>query len=110
MINKLNKFNINKPNFNPALLRLPFMVGFGVISYIIIWPLLAISVIQFGFHLFEGIPNARLVILSNQLIVYLLQIFDYLSYKTDQKPFPFSSLPSKNSIKTKTKKKAKIKT
>ena len=110
MINKLNKFNINKPNFNPALLRLPFMAGFGIVAYIIIWPLLALSVIQFGFHLFEGIPNARLVSLSNQFIAYLLQIFDYLSYKTDQKPFPFSSLPSKNNIKIKAKKTTKIKT
>ena len=110
MINKLKKFNINKPNFNPALLRLPYMTAFGVIAYILIWPLLALSVIQFGFHLFEGIPNARLVSLSNQFIAYLLQIFDYLCYKTDQKPFPFSSMPPKNNIKIKAKKKAKIKT
>ena len=106
MINKLKKFNINKPNFNPALLRLPYMTAFGVIAYILIWPLLALSVIQFGFHLFEGIPNTRLVSLSNQVIVYLLQIFDYISYKTDQKPFPFSPLPlkSKNQTKAKVKK------
>ena len=97
MINKLKKFNISKPNFNPALLRLPYMIAFGVIAYIFIWPLLALSVIQFGFQLFEGIPNARLVSLANQIIAYLLQIFDYISYKTDQKPFPFSSLPSKRS-------------
>ena len=105
MINKLNRFNISKPNFNPALLRLPYMAAFGVIAYILIWPLLALSVIQFGFHLFEGIPNARLVSLSNQLISYILQIFDYISYKTDQKPFPFSSLP----IKANNKKKVKAK-
>jgi len=101
MINKLNRFNISKPNFNPALLRLPYMAAFGVIAYILIWPLLALSVIQFGFHLFEGIPNARLVSLSNQLISYILQIFDYISYKTDQKPFPFSSLPVKSNNKRK---------
>ena len=82
MINKLNRFNISKPNFNPALLRLPYMAAFGVIAYILIWPLLALSVIQFGFHLFEGIPNARLVSLSNQLILYILQIFDYISCKS----------------------------
>ena len=103
MIHKLNRFNISKPNFNPALLRLPYMAAFGVIAYILIWPLLALSVIQFGFHLFEGIPNARLVSLSNQLISYILQIFDYISYKTDQKPFPFSSLPLKSTNKKKVK-------
>ena len=84
------------------------MVAFGVIAYILIWPILALSVIQFGFQLFEGIPNARLVNLSNQIVAYLLQIFDYISYKTDQKPFPFSSLPLKNN-KTKTKTKTKSK-
>ena len=106
MINNLKKFNINKSNLNPALLRLPYMVAFGVVSYILIWPLLALSVIQFGFQLFEGIPNARLVNLSNQLIIYIIQIFDYISYKTDQKPYPFSSLPikSKNKVKVKSKK------
>ena len=103
MISKLKKFNISKPNFNPALLRLPYMITFGIISYILIWPLLALSVIQFGFQLFEGIPNARLVNLSNQIITYLVQIFDYISYKTDQKPYPFSSLPAKTNSKKKLK-------
>ena len=105
MIKKLKKFNSSKPNFNPALLRLPYMVAFGVIAYILIWPILALSVIQFGFQLFEGIPNARLVSLSNQIVAYLLQIFNYISYKTDQKPYPFSSLPLKTKTKTKTKSK-----
>ena len=109
MINKLNKFNISKPNFNPALLRLPYMIVFGIVAYVLIWPLLALSVIQFGFQLFEGIPNARLVNLSNQIIKYLIQIFDYISYKTDQKPFPFSSLPVNTKIKAKTKAKTKAK-
>ena len=31
------------------------MIAFGIIAYILIWPLLALSVVQFGFHLFEGI-------------------------------------------------------
>ena len=78
MISNLKKFNINKPNFNPALLRLLFMIAFGIVAYILIWPLLALSVIQFGFQLIEGIPNARLVSLSNQIILYILQIFDFI--------------------------------
>jgi len=103
MISNLKKFNINKPNFNPALLRLLYMVAFGVVAYILIWPLLALSVIQFGFQLIEGIPNARLVSLSNQIILYILQIFEYITYQTDQKPYPFSSLPVKTEKKTKSK-------
>ena len=105
MISNLKKFNIDKPNFNPALSRLLFMVAFGIVAYILIWPLLALSVIQFGFQLIEGIPNARLVSLSNQIILYILQIFDYISYQTDQKPYPFSSLTTKTEKKSKTKSK-----
>ena len=106
MINKNKIFSLNKPNYNPALIRLPYMLAFGILLYILIWPLLALSVIQFGFHLIEGIPNSRLVSLSSKLIAYIMQIFDYISYKSDQKPFPFSSLPpsNKNVKKTKTKK------
>ena len=66
---------------------------------------MALSVIQFGFQLFEGIPNARLVSLSNQIIVYITQIFDYITYQTDQKPYPYSSLPTKAEKKTKAKSK-----
>ena len=105
MISNLKKFNINKPSFNPALIRLLYMVAFGIVAYILIWPLLALSVIQFGFQLFEGIPNARLVNLSNQIITYIVQIFEYITYQTDQKPYPYSSLPVKLDKKTKNKSK-----
>ena len=105
MINKTKKFSLSKPDYNPALIRLPYMIAFGIVAYILIWPLLALSVIQFGFHLFEGIPNSRLVNLSSKIITYLSQIFDYVSYKSDQKPLPFSSLPANNMPKkSKTKK------
>ncbi len=100
MINKTKKFSLKKPDYNPALIRLPYMIAFGIVAYILIWPLLALSVIQFGFHLFEGIPNSRLVSLSSRIITYLSQIFDYISYKSDQIPFPFSSLPT-NKVATK---------
>ena len=105
MINKTKKFFLNNPDYNPALLRLPYMIAFGIIAYILIWPLLALSVVQFGFHLFEGIPNSRLVTLSSKIISYLSQILDYISYKSDIKPYPFSSLPSNTtSRKTRSKK------
>tara|TARA_B100000686_G_scaffold104414_1_gene111681 strand:+ start:47677 stop:48024 length:348 start_codon:yes stop_codon:yes gene_type:complete len=104
MINKDKIFSINKPNYNPALLRLPYMLAFGILAYILIWPLLALSVIQFGFHLFEGIPNSRLINLSSKITSYLLQIFEYISYKSDQKPYPFSSLPPNNIKKNRSKK------
>ena len=89
MINKTKKFSLHNPDYNPALLRLPYMIAFGVVAYILIWPLLALSVIQFGFHLFEGIPNSRLVSLSSKIITYLSQILIIFHIKVILNHIPF---------------------
>ena len=93
-------------DFNPALIRLLFMLGYGFLAYLLIWPILALAVIQFGFHLIEGIPNARLANLNWRIISYLTQILDYICYRSEQKPFPFNSLPIESQVKNKNKKKA----
>ena len=94
-------------DFNPALLRLLFMLGYGFLAYFLIWPILALAVIQFGFHLIEGIPNARLANLNWRIISYLTQILDFICYRSEQKPFPFNGLPIESQVKNKKKKKAK---
>ena len=93
-------------DFNPALIRLLFMLGYGFLAYLLIWPILALAVIQFGIHLIEGIPNARLANLNWRIISYLTQILDYICYRSEQKPFPFNSLPIESQVKNKKKKKA----
>ncbi len=93
-------------DFNPALIRLLFMLGYGFLAYLLIWPILALAVIQFGFHLIEGIPNARLANLNWRIISYLIQILDFICYRSEQKPFPFNSLPIESQVKNKKKKKA----
>ncbi len=93
-------------DFNPALIRLLFMLGDGFLAYLLIWPILALAVIQFGFHLIEGIPNARLANLNWRIISYLIQILDFICYRSEQKPFPFNSLPIESQVKNKKKKKA----
>lgn len=93
-------------DFNPALIRLLFMLGYGFLAYLLIWPILALAVIQFGFHLIEGIPNARLANLNWRIISYLTQILDFICYRSEQKPFPFNSLPIESQVKNKKKKKA----
>ena len=93
-------------NLNPALVRLLFMLGFGVLAYILIWPILAMAVVQFGFHLIEGIPNARLANLNWRMISYLSQILDFICYRVEQKPFPFNTLPADSPIKKKKKTKS----
>lgn len=92
-------------DFNPALIRLLFMLGYGFLAYLLIWPILALAVIQFGFHLIEGIPNARLANLNWRIISYLIQILDFICYRSEQKPFPFNTLPVESQVKNKKKKK-----
>ena len=101
----LGILGIKGTDFNPALIRLMFMLGFGFLAYILIWPILATAVIQFGFHLIEGIPNARLASLNWRMISYLTQILDFICYRSEQKPFPFNPLPIETERKNKKKNK-----
>jgi len=101
--NNEENLKIKSTNLNPAILRLLFMLGFGFLAYLLIWPILAIAVIQFGFHLIDGIPNARLANLNWRMISYLIQILDFLCYRSEQKPFPFNALPIEPEVKNKKK-------
>jgi hypothetical protein len=45
--------------------------------------------LQFLFHLIAGSPNNQIINITNWLIDFLKESFEYLTYKTEQKPFPF---------------------
>ena len=73
-------------------LRLFFMVIYVAIVNAIVLPLIIfIVVIQFLFHLFAGRHSAQLEKVSDWLINFLGECLIYLTYKTEQRPFPFNS-------------------
>jgi len=73
-------------------LRLFFMVIYVAIVLYIVWPLiLLIAIIQFLFHLFAGRHSSQLEKVSDWLINFLGECLIYLTYKTEQRPFPFNS-------------------
>lgn len=73
-------------------LRLFFMVIYVAIVNAIVLPLIIfIVVIQFLFHLFAGGHSAQLEKVSDWLINFLGECLIYLTYKTEQRPFPFNS-------------------
>ncbi len=49
----------------------------------------AVVVLQFFWTLFTGQPNVRLAELGQSLATYTYQIICYLTFNTEQRPFPF---------------------
>ncbi|MDH2916036.1 MAG: DUF4389 domain-containing protein [Gallionella sp.] len=53
-----------------------------------------VVVIQFVVMLLNGTPNPRLVSFGRSLGNYLRQIVNYLTFATEEVPFPFSEWPT----------------
>jgi hypothetical protein len=70
-------------------LRLIFIIGFFVlygISRVIVF---AVVVLQFLWVLFSGETNSKLGGLGQSLATYTYQIVLYVTFNSDEKPFPF---------------------
>lgn len=74
-------------------LRLLWMVAFSFVYYIAIGILWLIVVTQFLFSLFTNSPNENILKLSNGFRNFMVQILDFITYQSDEKPFPFSDFP-----------------
>ena len=86
-MNEIKKEEFLKPG---KWIRLLFMVVYSLIIEIIALPLILILIfLQFLFHLIAGSPNNQIKNITNWLIDFLTESFEYLTYKTEQKPFPF---------------------
>lgn len=74
-------------------LRLVFMLLFAAIlqiASIIMW---ALVLLQFLFSLVTGQDNTNLRQFGHSLSTYIFQILKFLTYASDEKPFPFSDWP-----------------
>ena len=75
-------------------LRLVFMLLFGVIFGATRLILVTVVAIQFLWVLFSGKRNQQLLSFANQLATFIYQIYRYLSFNTETRPFPFGEFPS----------------
>lgn len=57
----------------------------------------AIAILQFILVLFTDQPNSRMSEFGEHLSRYIEQIFKYLSYNTEERPYPFAPWPGKTS-------------
>lgn len=69
------------------------LLFFAVAYYFIILLVAAIALFQFGSVLFTGQLNVWLLDFGRSLSLYSQQIVSFLTYNSEQKPFPFSKWP-----------------
>ncbi|HKJ87622.1 MAG TPA: DUF4389 domain-containing protein [Gammaproteobacteria bacterium] len=72
-----------------GLYMLLFVLIFNLVE-LVLW---AMAGIQFLFHLFTGTPNERLRDFGGRLGTYLREITAFLTYSSEDKPFPFAPWP-----------------
>lgn len=81
-------------NFGQVWVRGITMLMFILFFYYVgIYLVLAVVVIQFGSVLGTGKLNEQLLQFGRSLSIYVYDVMSYLTYNTDEKPFPFSDWP-----------------
>lgn len=74
-------------------MRLLFMVLFAVmlqVAFLVMWALVAV---QFLWALITGSDNDKLRRFGESLATYIFEALRFLTYNTEQKPFPFADWP-----------------
>ena len=74
-------------------IRLLFMILFVALWAISRILVLAVVVLQFFWVLLTGQTNHRLLELGASLATYSYEIVSYLTYNTEEQPFPFADWP-----------------
>ena len=69
------------------------MILFGIVGYAVLLFVFFLAVVQFILVVINGAKNENLCRLASRINSYLTQILDFLSFTTDNVPFPFSPLP-----------------
>jgi Domain of unknown function (DUF4389) len=82
----------------PESRRPVWVRGFYMLLMLVVWQvaeavLLGVAIIQFIFALLGG-PNERLTAFGGSLAQYLRQVAAFITYATDEMPFPFSDWPA----------------
>ena len=74
-------------------LRFVYLVICGAAFYLTTLLLFAMAVLQFLAKLFSGAPFGRLTAFGTNLATYQEQLSRYLTFATDEIPFPFAAFP-----------------
>jgi hypothetical protein len=84
-------------NKRTVLMRGLYMLLMGFAFQVCGTVLCVVAVIQFVVLLLNGAPNARLASFGRSMGSYLRQIVHFLTFATEELPFPFSDWPASES-------------
>ena len=84
---------VNNLKSESRWLRLLFMAFYLVAGYFAGLLVFIVALVQTVVGFVSGEPNARLLVFSKSLNLYLFQILEFLTYNAETKPFPFSDWP-----------------
>ncbi len=74
-------------------MRVVYMILFAVIFNIVEFVIAVVAVVQFLSTLFTGKVNPQLQALGQGVGAYVNEIIQFLTYHTDDKPYPFAPWP-----------------
>ena len=90
----MNEYSDASGNKHNLWLRVLIMLLIGFAFQLCASVLCVVTVAQFVMVLVTGTPNAGLVSFGHNLGRYLRQIVSFLTFATDETPFPFSDWPA----------------
>ncbi len=73
--------------------RIFYTVLFAFIGWMSLWVFAFVVLIQFGFLLITGQVNKNLKGFNQEVGLFIYDMIKYLSFQTNQKPFPFRDWP-----------------
>ncbi len=83
-----------KKDKNPEIFsRIFYTVLFAFIGWMSLWVFAFVVLIQFGFLLITGQVNKNLKGFNQEVGLFIYDMIKYLSFQTNQKPFPFRDWP-----------------
>jgi len=79
-------------------LRVAFVAVFWVVFYLSQLVIAVVVAAQCAFTLIAGAPNPQLTAFGDSLSRYVQEILRYVTFNTDQRPFPFSDFPKSDLV------------
>jgi len=83
--------DLKNRNWPETMKRALFTIIFGVVGYFVLWASFFIAFLQFVVSLLMGAPNKNITSVMLTASQYLAEILAYLSFKTNELPFPFGN-------------------
>ncbi|MCF6318982.1 MAG: DUF4389 domain-containing protein [Proteobacteria bacterium] len=80
-------------NNSETFSRVFYTVLLALIGWVALWVFSFVVIIQFGFLLITGQVNTNLKGFNKEVGLYLFDIIKFLSFQSNEKPFPFRDWP-----------------